>query len=416
MSISLTPEIREQIKRIDIRGYLAVTRGAVFNGSTNCRCPHPDHDDDNPSFSVWTDKSGYYCWCCYGCHCGHKDLTGEHKNYGNDIIALVQWLSDYKGSPHILTFQEAVETICKYAGIDLPRSRNNGWENKKVVQNNQLAKAFNSNLLKHKDFEAYKYLISRGLEEKDIADWCLGFNGERITFPLLSRNRNTIAFSNRVVGKADGAAKYINSPNSDIFQKSEYLYGIHRLDTSLDYCFITEGQLDVIGATKFGLKNVLAPLGKALTLKHIEVLKKFPNLKNIIILFDADEPGQQAVPKTAELIRSSGFSASYVRLPYGMDLFDFAMQEKDNLVKEIQNRTNYYFYRQLEAFTQEFDSLLFSLQCRVLEASNKIDASMTNTDEKQMLRSYLRSKFNVFLGGKPNAEMAEEYINKTEAV
>ena len=415
MTAVLTPEIKDQIKRIDIKIYLTETTGAVFSG-TNCLCPHPDHNDKNPSFSVWTDRSGNYCWCCYGCHCGSKNLSGDHKNYGNDIIALVQWLSDYKGSSHVLTFQEAVEKVCRYADIELPARSGYGYENRKVVQNNQLAKAFNANLMKHKDFEAYRYLISRGLDAQDISAWLLGYDGERITFPLINRNHNVIGFSNRVVGSSSGAAKYINSPNSELFQKSEYLYGIHRFDFGLDYCFITEGQLDVIGATKYGLKNVLAPLGKALTEKHMLILEKFTNLKNIVILFDADEAGQEALPKAAELVRRHGFSASYVSLPQGMDLFDYSMQQKENLVNAIYSRTNYYFYKQLEPYVQELDLMLFSLQSRVMQVSQRIDDSILVQDEKKLLHSYLRSKFNVFLGGKTDVVLAKEYTDKTKAV
>ena len=107
---------------------------------------------------------------------------------------------------------------------------------------------------------AYTFLFHRGLDEEDLKKWCIGFNGERITFPLINSFDQVLGFSNRIVACPDDnkAAKYINSKTDEFFEKRKFLYGINRLDKSLGYAYITEGQLDVILASKYGLtKNMV---------------------------------------------------------------------------------------------------------------------------------------------------------------
>ena len=81
-------EVLGKLKTIDLKMFLEERYGAKFQG-TNCRCPHPDHEDRNPSFSVWEENGSYY-WCCHSCH----GIGKSGKKFGNDIIALIRWLSD----------------------------------------------------------------------------------------------------------------------------------------------------------------------------------------------------------------------------------------------------------------------------------------------------------------------------------
>ena len=102
---------------------------------------------------------------------------------------------------------------------------------------------------------------------------------------------------------------------------------------------VAVGQMDVIAAYKFGLKNVVASLGTAFTEDHLGILKKYKHLKNLVFIFDSDEAGIKALYRSVMLARKNGFAASYVLLPEGMDLYDFAMKNKDALISEIRSRT-----------------------------------------------------------------------------
>ena len=397
--IYVTPEILDRIKRIDIKQYLRDTRKAVFFG-TNSMCPHPDHYDHNPSFSVW-EKDGYYYWCCHACHVGKINLEGgaEGKNYGNDIIALIRWLSDFHGSRHVLTFQEAVKKACDYIGISPQESASyvSSDYQKAYNMNKLITDSYYNILISDKDNEAYKYLISRGLNEEDMKKWSLGYNGQRIVFPLFNRQKNILGFSNRVIGSADGeTAKYKNSRTSEIFEKKKYLYGIHNIDPSLRFVYVAEGQMDVIMADKYDLKNVVASLGTAFTEEQAELLKDNYNIENIIFIFDGDDAGRKALARAAKIAREYGLGANFVELPDGKDLCDFALENKEKLVEEIKEREYYYFFDEFKSLATEYDQCLFRIHSKIMKKVNEVKSKINNENEKAMFSTYIADKFGLF--------------------
>lgn len=397
--IYVTPEILDRIKRIDIKQYLRDTRRTVFFG-TNSICPHPDHYDHNPSFSVW-EKDGYYYWCCHACHVGKVNLEdgAEDKNYGNDIIALIRWLSDFHGSSHILTFQEAVKKACNYIGISPQEfsSHVSSDYQKTYNMNKLITDSYYNILISDKDNEAYKYLISRGLNEEDIKKWSLGYNGQRIVFPLFNRQKNILGFSNRVIGSADReTAKYKNSRTSEIFEKKKYLYGIHNIDPSLKFVYVAEGQMDVIMADKYGLKNVVASLGTAFTEEQAEILKDNFNIENIIFVFDGDDAGKKALARAAKIVREYGLGANFVELPNGKDLCDFALENKEKLVEEIKEHEYYYFFDEFKNLATEYDQCLFRIHSKIMKKVNEVKTKINNENEKAMFYTYIAEKFGLF--------------------
>ena len=392
-NFNVTPEIKKILRQVDIKQYLIDYYDVHFVGNS-CRCPHPDHDDHNPSFAVWTDDGDYY-WCCHGCHVGKCDTGAEYKNYGNDFIAMLRWLSDYEGSNHVLTFQEAAIKACEYAGIKPNYTGYNSERRNKMSIRTAAAHGCNQSLLSHPESAAYKYLTHRGLDESDIREWLLGYNGERIVFPLIDKHNDIVAFSNRIIGDDKSQRKYVNSKTDDNFKKGEYLYGIHRVEANTDFVYITEGQMDVIAAYKFGLKNVVASLGTAFTEDHLGILKKYKHLKNLVFIFDSDEAGIKALYRSVMLARKNGFAASYVLLPEGMDLYDFAMKSKDALISEIRSRTKYFFFKEFEGSIKEYDELLFSMENRIMAKADSVYNSLSEETEKKMFTSFLKSKFNI---------------------
>ena len=399
--MNVTRELLTKLKKIDLRQFLFDkydTRFVTINETTsNARCPHPDHDDRNPSFSVWHDKEDNWYWCCHSCHCDSKNV--KKKNYGTDIIALIQWLSDYKGSTHILSFQEAVKIAARYAGIVIEDDKKTNPQyytiNKAYEKNLSLAQIWNNSLINYPN-KAKDYLINqRKLNMDDIREWKLGFNGSRIVFPLFNRSRKILGFSNRII-EDNGEAKYINSPNSKVFNKSKYLYGIDHVDSTLNYIIITEGQMDVIAANKFGLKNVVATLGTAFTHDHATYLiENFKKIESIIFAFDGDKAGKKALVKAAEIAMKYGFSVNYVLLPENQDLYDFMLEYKEEAEKKFFSLYFPYYYKEFEEDIKEYDQFMTNFNNKVISKGRTLYAKYKNPKEKELMSLFIKNRFNL---------------------
>ena len=382
-------ELLVKLKTVDLKKFLEEKYGAKFQG-TNCRCPHPDHEDRNPSFSVWQENGSYY-WCCHSCH----GIGKSSQKFGNDIIALIRWLSDYEGSSHVYSFKEAVEIACKYCKIENVEFGSHK-DNATLAANKSAALACHNNLINQKSGEAYKFLFYRGLDEVDLEKWCIGFNGERITFPLVNSFDQVLGFSNRIVSCSENgkAAKYINSKTDEYFEKRKFLYGINRLDKSLGYAYITEGQFDVILASKYGLKNVLAVLGTAFSDEQAKYLKQC-DISTLIFAFDGDEAGEKALKRAAEIAKRYGFVTKYVEMPEGFDLCDLAYRQKDNFIYELRFRESYYFFKELEPAINEYDRTLLEIRSRLMLEARKVRNTITDMDELGIFDEFLSERFKM---------------------
>lgn len=401
--MNITREILDKLKKVSLKEFLEDRYGVKFrrvSGSTfNAHCPHPDHEDINPSFSVWTDNKNNWYWCCHGCHCDNKNIV--QKNYGTDFIALIQWLSDYKRSPHIYSFQEAVKEAANYAGIDISSCYKTVPVSisKLYKENEKQAENYHSYLLNYKT-PAYDYLAKeRRLTKTEVKAWKLGYDGNRIIFPLIDRQGRIIGFSKRVLNSNNAdEAKYINSPNSKIFNKSSYLYGIDKLNSSLDYIIVTEGQMDVIASYKYGLQNVVATLGTAFTKEHIEYLiMNYKKIENIIFAFDNDNAGLKALDRAAQLAIEAGFSVSYVILPDNTDLFDFATKNKDKTASLFFSMNVPYYYRKFQNDIEEYDRFIANFNDKVIKKAEELSYHYRNLKEKKMLALFIKNKFGISL-------------------
>lgn len=243
-------------------------------------CPHPDHNDSTPSFTVWEKSNS---WSCYGCHSGKK---GMDNNKGSDIFALVQWLQK-------VGFRKAVEVVAEWNGVAIPTDENQ----KEYDKNYKLAVKYQKDLYETEE-HVLEYIYERGFDDSDIETWMIGFDkfSRRIVFPLFDRYKNIIGFNKRVVEKDyKGGDKYINSKESSIFNKSNYLYGMHDLDDSCNEIRITEGSIDVLLAKKYGVKNVVASLGTSFTESHANLIYKLG--KTPVLIFDGDVAGNKGLMK-----------------------------------------------------------------------------------------------------------------------
>lgn len=307
----------------------------------------PFHKEKTPSFSVSPDKQIFHCFGC---------------NTGGNVFTFISKIEN-------IEFVESVRRVADIAGIQLrdEGSEKNESSIEKIRRINRYAMNFYNSYLKADAGKAGRsYLEGRGLDSSAIDSFMLGFapdswdrltfslkkNGadldlaekiglvgkaktsgnfidkfrNRVIFPIFDRNSNVIAFGGRSISDKD-QPKYLNSPESEIFQKRSVLYGLNYAQNEireLDRAIIVEGYLDVIGCHINGIKNVVAPLGTALTESHIKMLSQLCN--EIIMLFDSDSAGINAALKSIETSELFNVNIKIAVLPQD-DPFDYIMKK-----------------------------------------------------------------------------------------
>lgn len=142
----------------------------------------------------------------------------------------------------------------------------------------------------------------------------------RVMFPIHNHLGRVVGFGGRILGKKENTAKYVNSPESDIYHKSSVLYGLHHAKKAIrdqDQCLLTEGYMDVVALAQAGIENVVASSGTALTVEQIRLIKRFS--KNVLIIFDADRAGIAAALRGIDLMLENELAVQVLLLPEGED-------------------------------------------------------------------------------------------------
>lgn len=337
-------------------------------------CPHPKHKDNDPSFRVWADSRS---WACMVCHQGKKSF--HDKVYGSDCIAFVQWIEN-------LSWKEAVFYLADKYNVPLPDSKHEAI----LKEKKNLTYSYMGNL----KGKSLKYLLSRGLTEKDCFNWGLGYDGQKIVFPLLDRYRNVLGFTRRWIIVPEGAPdKYKNSSNNAIFNKSLYLYGIHNLDDDFEEIRITEGSLDVILAHKYGVKNITATLGTAFTDGHVELMKHYNKIP--VFCMDGDPAGLKAINKSIKLLADNGIYSKLLILPDGKDMADMALELQDDLEEYIQDNAitygNYLIQQEMNKYNAKVNELKLKHYPTLLKVLDKVPYE----DERKILKSYIKQTMGI---------------------
>lgn len=300
----------------------------------------PFHDDKKtPSFSISPELGLYHCFGC--------------KRSGDAF----KFISDYLG----MTYAEAIEFLAKKYNVNLKAESGKKSNDEIEILFNVLQSAANiyhSNLFKKDCSSALDYFYKRNFSQNTIKEFLLGYsiNYEHIIYELKKLGFNekaivdagiagrrsdgalydrfagrviftirdflgrVVGFGGRDISGRDDIAKYINSPQTKIYDKSKILYGIFEARNeirNLDKAIIVEGYVDVISLHQAGVKNVVASSGTALTSQQLDLLGRYS--KNLFLVFDADEAGQKATYRAIELGLSKGFDLKVVSLPDGED-------------------------------------------------------------------------------------------------
>lgn len=337
-------KLKNQIDIVDIIEHFL----PVKKMGANYKCVCPFHDDRNPSMSISQSKQIFHCFACKA---------------GGDAIKFVM---DYEK----LTYPEAIEKIAQISNFSLEYINDKvptQKENKHILEK---ANAFyRSEFFKHE--AAVRYIYSRGINDAMIEKFELGWAGdsastirllqneniepkealevgivkqnekgiyasfiERITFPIYSHTTRLVGFGGRTI--SDHPAKYVNSPQSMVFDKSKLLYGYHLAKQSIfekKQIIITEGYLDVIMLHYAGFTNAVAVLGTALTTSHLPLLKR--GEISVVLCFDGDGAGINAAIKSSRLLSQNEIDGSVVIIKGGADPADMVFAGRSEELKEM---------------------------------------------------------------------------------
>lgn len=328
-------------------------------------CPHPKHNDSDASFRINTKTN---TWCCYGCHSDKKNKNDG--NYGSDCIAFVEWMNEGK-----MSWIDCIKYLADKIGMPLPVEKHK----KQFDTNYKLMNKYSREMTD----EALEYLYDRDISDNEIQQWKIGFdrNEQRIVFPLIDSYKNTLGFNKRLICKETKgiSKKYIHSSDSEIFKKSNYLYGMHDIDNSFDYIILSEGVFDVILARKYGLKNTICALGTSLSETQIDVLAK--QNKEVIIAYDSDAKGIATMKKVMPLLESKGISAKLLILPEGKDLADMSMQLKHGIKNYVLDNSVTYGYYNVQNAINDFNRDLYNLYNKYNIIFNQIKQEVPESEK-----------------------------------
>ena len=320
-------------------------------------------------------------WHCFGC------------SKGGDIFAFVQ---EYEG----LSFPEAMKVLAEKANVPLTGYQALPKENFNLLYeiNHLIADKYQENLLAKNEVstKVLDYLLARGVTIDSIKKWGLGLSSEswdeailylnnknfsetdifqagisvkkkdgsgyvdrfrkRLMFPIFDTAGRVVAFTSRtlqgiVYHDEDFGGKYINSPQTSIYDKSKILYGWHLAKATIkhkDYLIIVEGNLDAILSQQAGTANTVAVSGTALTIDHLKLIKRYTN--NVILAFDGDNAGSSAALRSITLAWAQEMNMKILVLPKDQDPADIVKSDKNlwlKLVRDSQPVMDYYFQRVL---------------------------------------------------------------------
>lgn len=371
-------EFIEQVKKATdivnlVQDYTELKKGG--SGIWIGKCPHPKHKDDTPSFRVWEKDQS---WACMSCHFGKKGIDG---NFGSDCFAFLQWIEN-------ISWTKAVLKLAKKAGLEPPKE-----ENEALYKNNKILAL---SLQKGLYGKAKKYFADRGLNDKTMVEWLLGFDGKKLVFPLIDRYGRIIAFNKRWLELPENCHdKYKNSCNSEIFNKSSYFYGLHKLDTSFKEIRITEGPMDVITAIQFGAKNVVATLGTSFTEQHAAIIN---NLKlKPVLIYDGDEKGQEAIKRAVEILAAYSIQAKVCILNNNKDLADFSLEKGMSIENYIQKNSISYGQYKLSNMINLYESKMLEIKMEIYPELKKLLNEIPNVIERKILKDSINDKLKINL-------------------
>ncbi|HEX4799167.1 MAG TPA: DNA primase [Candidatus Paceibacterota bacterium] len=349
MTRSAVEQIKERLSIVDVVGMYV----ELIRAGKNFKAKSPFTNEKTPSFYVAPDRGMYYCFS---------------SQKGGDMFTFVQEMEgvDFKGALKILAEKAQVELTAEN-----PQKRDARDMQYALLE--EATRFFFEAREKHPEIN--EYIMGRGVKVATIHAWRIGYAPDawrdlkhhltkkgfteanmlsagliknadagkesydvfrdRIMFPICDPSGRVVAFSGRTMKKEDGIPKYVNSPETELFQKSEILYGYDKAKQSirtLDFSLVVEGQFDVVLSHQAGYTNTVAVSGTALTPHHAMLLTRLS--QNVVLALDADRAGVSAIKRTSPMLLKHGMNVKVAQLPEGKDPAD-VVRDNPQALKEI---------------------------------------------------------------------------------
>jgi len=376
MEDNVVQKIKDKLDIVEVIGsYIKLQKTGI-----NYRAVCPFHSEKKPSFFVSPARQMFKC---FGCGASGSIF---------DFVMKIEGVE----------FGDALKILAHRAGVELKSSRYNPelkTARQRLYELCELSSSFFEKQLQASAAgkEVKKYFLERGLDEESIKKWRLGYAPDkwralsdflvgqgykreeiikaglaikkegsnnsydrfrgRIMFPVFDLNSQVIAFGGRVLPGKEDSAKYINTPNTLLYDKSRVLYGLNFAKVEIrkkDFVILTEGYMDVILSQQAGAENTVSSSGTALTPWQLKILKRYTN--NLFISFDMDNAGELATNKGIGLAQKEDFTIKVIQMPQGKDPADMASEDPkgwQELIKKAEDIFNFYFQYVFSRYDRE---------------------------------------------------------------
>ena len=366
----------------------------------------PFHGEKTASFSVAPDKGIYYC---FGCH------------KGGGVINFVMELEG-------LSYPDAVRSLAKRSGMEVPedeqyQSRYRAQERLWALHK-EAARFFHSQLYAPIGKDALSYAIGRGMTKSTLTKFGIGYapdswdmlvkameakgytkqelidsglvteskkNGnifdrfrDRLMFPIIDIRGNIIGFGGRIMNNKDpNAAKYLNSPETLIFNKRKNLFGLNYAKKSkLDYLILVEGYMDAIALHQYGFDCAVASLGTSLTEDHAVLISRY--VEQVVLIYDGDEAGQRATRRAIPILEKAGIRVKVLQMKDAKDpdeyLKKFGADKFRLLLEDSANRVEY----QLNAIKKKYDLKQDDQKIRYVHESAELISTLSSSVQREV--------------------------------
>lgn len=393
-----------------ISSYVTLNRsGRLISG----RCPF--HNEKTPSFYVYPETQSFYCFGC---------------GVGGEVITFIKKIEN-------LDYIDAVKFLAQRAGMEMPQnSYDDGMANlkRKIYEiNRETARFFHNSLLSPAGKKSLTYLKNRGLSNKTIKKFGLGYapnsfelvnhlknkgfteteliqsnvavkskNGytvsrffDRVMFPIMDLRGNVIAFGGRIM--SDQKPKYLNTSDTPVFSKSNNIFALNiAKNENTNQLILCEGYMDVIALHQNGFKNAIATLGTALTKQQAQLIKRYAD--EVIICYDSDEAGRKAADRAIELLRNEELRVRVITIPNAKDPDEFMKAHGDkgaSMFKVIIEKSAGDFQYKLDKLLDNYDTSQLQGRIEYLKEATSVIAKSNDAIERDGYISMLSEKLNI---------------------
>lgn len=396
----------------DVVGQYVSLRRAGANMFGLC----PFHGEKTASFSVAPDKGIYYC---FGCHKGGGVINFQMEVEG-------------------LSYPDAVRALAKRAGMSVPedeqyQSRYRQQERLWALHK-EAARFFHSQLYAPVGKQALDYALGRGMSKSILTTFGVGYAPDgwdnmvramkakgytdqelldsglvtqtkdkarlldrfrdRLMFPIIDVRGNVIGFGGRIIKKDDNAAKYLNSPETLIFNKRKNLFGLNLAKKSKQgFLILVEGNIDVVALHQFGFDNAIASLGTSLTEEQAALMTRYAD--QIVLIYDGDKAGQNATQRAIPILEKAGLQVKVLQIEGAKDpdefLHKFGADRFKLLLEGSSNRVEY----QLNAIALKYDLKQDDQKVKFLQESADLIATLGSAVQREVYGGRVAEKAKI---------------------